>query len=237
MRVVYGAGAVAVVSVIAVGLVQPDYAATADQQPTNDPNLVADANSATDASAANDPATQGNQGSRRNRKNDQSNPGSAGSQPDVQVNHIVKYIHLKPGQTAPPGATVIQPGQPTPKVVVANQPAPTAPPAANKPPAHNPAPNKPPVANPPPANKPPVNPPPRPTPQPTVKSHQSGRPYKTAQLSEYEVVKHSEPSMGGTLEVAITVQPERRAEAAVAAPGAPRRIQVWGEPQTRLDAQ
>jgi hypothetical protein len=47
MRFVYGAGAVAAMSVMAVGLVQPDFAATADQttgtDPTADPNAVAQA--------------------------------------------------------------------------------------------------------------------------------------------------------------------------------------------------
>ena len=45
MRFVYGAGAVAAMSVMAVGLVQPDFAATADQtsgsDPTADPNVAA----------------------------------------------------------------------------------------------------------------------------------------------------------------------------------------------------
>ncbi|MEO8625268.1 MAG: hypothetical protein ABI452_01075 [Candidatus Limnocylindrales bacterium] len=45
MRFVYGAGAVAAMSVMAVGLVQPDFAATADQSgasdPTAEPNAVA----------------------------------------------------------------------------------------------------------------------------------------------------------------------------------------------------
>lgn len=92
MRFVYGAGAVAAMSVMAVGLVQPDFAATADQPasnaPTTDPNAVAPA-----------PA-------------------------DVAVRHVTEYIHLKPGQTAPPGATVIAADAPTPRVVVThNQPA------------------------------------------------------------------------------------------------------------------
>ena len=51
MRFVYGAGAVAAMSVMAVGLVQPDFAATADQpagsDPTADPNAVAQAPSTT----------------------------------------------------------------------------------------------------------------------------------------------------------------------------------------------
>jgi hypothetical protein len=105
MRFVYGAGAVAAMSVMAVGLVQPDFAATADQTGTSDgatvdPNAVAQA------------------------------PGS------VAVRHVTQYIHLKPGETAPPGATVIAANAPTPRVVVThNQPAnpPTAQPAARPP--------------------------------------------------------------------------------------------------------
>jgi hypothetical protein len=91
MRVVYGAGAVAALSVMAVGLVQPDYAATADQpasDPTTEPNAVA----------------QG--------------------QAPVEIRHVTRYIHLKPGQTAPPGATVIAATAPTPRVVVTHNSVP-----------------------------------------------------------------------------------------------------------------
>jgi hypothetical protein len=110
MRFVYGAGAVAAMSVMAVGLVQPDFAATADQSgasgsPTADPNAVAQV-----------PA-------------------------GVTVRHVTQYVHLQPGQTAPPGATVIAADAPTPQVVVThNQPAnpPAAQPAA-RPPAPKPA--------------------------------------------------------------------------------------------------
>jgi hypothetical protein len=85
MRFVYGAGAVAAMSVMAVSLVQPDFAATADQtgatDPTADPNAVEQA-------------------------------------PPATVQHVTQYIQLKPGQTAPPGATVIAANAPTPRVVV-----------------------------------------------------------------------------------------------------------------------
>lgn len=107
MRIVYGAGAVAALSVMAVGLVQPDYAATADQttiaDPADDPNTVAQA-----------PA-------------------------NGAVRHVTRYVYLRPGQTAPPGATVIAANAPKPRVVVthnapANQAAKPAPrPAAPKP--------------------------------------------------------------------------------------------------------
>lgn len=151
MRVVYGAGAVAVVSVMAVGLVQPDFSSGADQQATSDPQ-IADANVGQDGTS--------------NGRSDQSGNGT--TQPAAQVRHVIKYIHLKPGQTAPPGATVITRGQPTPRIVTANNPGPTQAPGRNNPP---------PVNNPPPkTNPPPVHQPPPPTPRPTTKTHQSGRP-------------------------------------------------------------
>lgn len=86
MRVVYGAGAVAALSVMAVGLVQPDYAATADQTIVSDP--AADPHAGAAAPANGD------------------------------VRHVTRYIYLKPGQTAPPGATVIAANAPKPRVVV-----------------------------------------------------------------------------------------------------------------------
>jgi hypothetical protein len=39
----------------------------------------------------------------------------------------IKYVQLAPGQTAPPGATVIDANAPTPVTVVVNVPAPKAP--------------------------------------------------------------------------------------------------------------
>ena len=132
MRVVYGAGAVAVASVIAVGLVQPDFTATADQQATTDPNLADQGQNQQVADAGN-----GNGNGRTDQSN---NSGTT----NTQVKHVTKYIHLKPGQTAPPGATVIQPGQPTPKVVTANNPgsAPTSPPNHNPKPTVAPPPTQ-----------------------------------------------------------------------------------------------
>ena len=109
MRIVYGAGAVAALSVMAVGLVQPDYAATADQTPGTDPTTE---------------------------------PNVAQGQGNIQIRHVTQYIQLKPGQTAPPGATVIAGNAPTPRVVVTHngpsgpvtQPAPQPP--APKPVTH-----------------------------------------------------------------------------------------------------
>jgi hypothetical protein len=98
MRFVYGAGAVAAMSVMAVGLVQPDFAATADQPASPDGTAV-DSNAVAQVPA------------------------------DVAVRHVTQYIHLKPGQTAPPGATVITANAPTPRVVVTRS-QPANPPAA-----------------------------------------------------------------------------------------------------------
>ena len=180
MRVVYGTGAVAVVSVIAVGLVQPDFTATAEQ--------TADTTS-TDGNAVAADYTQNQADTPRTTRSQGSN-NAGKSQPNVQVNHVTRYIHLKPGQTAPPGAKVIQPGQPTPRIVINTRPAP-----GPNPPAGNPPAAKPPVATQPPANHPsashrpnpgagnapPVHnpappPPPPPAPRPTTKTHQSGHP-------------------------------------------------------------
>jgi hypothetical protein len=112
MRLVYGAGAVAALSVMAVGLVQPDPGATdpaAAPDPTAKPDRVAQA-----------PADSG-------------------------VRHVTRYIHLKPGQTAPPGAKVIAADAPTPRIVVThNGPsAPVSQPATQ--PAPKPAPTRKPV--------------------------------------------------------------------------------------------
>ena len=47
-----------------------------------------------------------------------SGPSPATVTADVQVNHVIQYVHLKPGQKAPPGAKVITPDAPAPRVVV-----------------------------------------------------------------------------------------------------------------------
>lgn len=36
----------------------------------------------------------------------------------VNIQHVINYVHLKPGQQAPPGARVITPNAPAPRVVV-----------------------------------------------------------------------------------------------------------------------
>ena len=42
----------------------------------------------------------------------------------VRVHRSVRYIHLKPGEKAPPGARVIQAAAPTPRIVYRYAPAP-----------------------------------------------------------------------------------------------------------------
>jgi hypothetical protein len=50
--------------------------------------------------------------------------GPTVSPTDVQVVRPIRYVQLSPGQTAPPGATVIDASAPTPITVVVNVPAP-----------------------------------------------------------------------------------------------------------------
>lgn len=45
----------------------------------------------------------------------------------VEVRHVIRYVHLLPGQNAPPGARVITPDAPAPQVVVTHVAAPAAP--------------------------------------------------------------------------------------------------------------
>jgi len=150
MRVVYGAGAVAAVSVMTIGLVQPSWDTAPESRPIAD-----DANTAGGPLAASAPD---NGSADRTRQ-------SAG---DVQVRHVIRYVHLKPGEHAPPGATVITPGAPTPRVItVHSKPTNSGPPVAH---ANPPTQSGPPAAAPPPAPKPPAPPPPR------TSTHQSGRP-------------------------------------------------------------
>ncbi len=113
MRVVYGASAVAVAGVITAGLFQP-VTTPAAADPTTDPLA---AQSGIGSGVA-----------------DQITPAS-----DVVVKHVIKYVHLKPGQTAPPGATVITPNAPAPRVVVTHN-APANQPSAPQPAARQPAP-------------------------------------------------------------------------------------------------
>lgn len=147
MRVVYGAGAVAAVSVMTVGLIQPTWDSSSSD-PTSPPDVAPSG----DAAIADQP-----------RNNGQSH--SNASQPAPDVRHVIRYVQLKPGQHAPPGARVITPGAPTPRIITVHSPPTTTggnPPAANPPPQQH---------RPPPAAAPPPAPPP-----PKTTTHQSGHP-------------------------------------------------------------
>lgn len=105
MRVVYGAGAVAAMSIMAVGLVQPDWTSTADPGPTDESFNPTDDLGAIavlpDGTELGQPDATGTSGGGRGGK----------------VRHVIRYVYLKPGQTAPPGATVISATAPPPRVV------------------------------------------------------------------------------------------------------------------------
>jgi hypothetical protein len=49
---------------------------------------------------------------------------------DIQLVRPIRYVQLSPGETAPPGATVIAASAPTPITVIVTVPAPAAPKAA-----------------------------------------------------------------------------------------------------------
>jgi hypothetical protein len=86
MRLAYGAGALAALSVMSVGLVHFSSAPAATEVTASDAPLA-------------DP-------------------------PQIEVRHVIRYIHLKSGEVAPPGATVITPKAPAPQVVVTHVAAP-----------------------------------------------------------------------------------------------------------------
>jgi hypothetical protein len=92
MRLVFGAGAMAALSVMSVGLVRLPVA---DSSTTE---II-------------------------------TKPGPAVAGPDIRVNQVIREVHLKPGQTAPRGATVNTPTAPAPHVLVTH----AAPPAAAQP--------------------------------------------------------------------------------------------------------
>src|SRR3954452_10820769 len=52
----------------------------------------------------------------------------------------------------------------------------------------------------------------------------------------YDIVRHVQPSMGGTLQIAINAEPERRAAAAEAARRASQRVEAWAARLTRFSA-
>lgn len=168
MRVVYGAGAVAAMSIMAVGLVQPDWTTTGDQTPTDGgstPQQDQNSFGAVDANGAS--------------KAETGSPlladGGGGPTANVRVRHVIRYVYLKPGQTAPPGATVVAPSAAATRRPNGNghnsnggQRPPT--PAASHQPNNNPGP----VATAPPTERPTPRVTPQPTPKPTPKTRQSG---------------------------------------------------------------
>jgi hypothetical protein len=101
MRMALGAGGIAALSALAAAIVLPPR-------------------SAAPVSAVPVSATQGQQ----TQALDQASPTP------IQVVRPIIYVQLSPGQTAPPGATVIPASAPTPITVVVNVPAPARPKAA-----------------------------------------------------------------------------------------------------------
>ena len=51
---------------------------------------------------------------------------SATPPPPLVIRHVTQYVQLKPGQTPPPGAKVVQKPEASPRVVYVTVPAPTA---------------------------------------------------------------------------------------------------------------
>lgn len=96
MRMALGAGAIATLSALTTAIVLPPKPALTQtlQQPAVQQPLQ--------------PATA----------------GPLATQGTVQVQRPIRYVQLQPGQTAPPGATVIPATAPTPITVVVNVPAP-----------------------------------------------------------------------------------------------------------------
>jgi hypothetical protein len=84
MRVVYGVGALAAVSVIAVGMVQPDYGNAGDS---------GNSSGSDDVNVSLDPGYASFDG--------------ATPSPNVVVQHVIEYVQLAPGQTPPPDSIVI----------------------------------------------------------------------------------------------------------------------------------
>src|SRR5689334_6936440 len=56
------------------------------------------------------------------------------------------------------------------------------------------------------------------------------------QTAPNEIVRHIRPSMGGTLQIAISVEPERHAAAARAAQLASNRVETWAARLTRFNS-
>lgn len=99
MRVVLGVGGVAALSAIAAAIIAPPQPDAVVIQPQT--VVVPDPNAANAQAAVDQPT---------------SDPTAA------QVARQIQYIQLKPGQTPPPGATVIPASAPTPITVVVRVP-------------------------------------------------------------------------------------------------------------------
>ena len=54
-------------------------------------------------------------------------PTTAAAGTPIAVQRPIQYVQLLPGQTAPPGATVVDPSGPLPTAIVVNVPAPAQP--------------------------------------------------------------------------------------------------------------
>lgn len=53
----------------------------------------------------------------------QAEPAASDAPSVVQVEHVTRYVQLLPGQTAPPGATVIAGAVPSPRTIIVTVPA------------------------------------------------------------------------------------------------------------------
>ena len=105
MRIVYGAASVAALSALTVGLAHP--------APPQAEEVYFD------STTSDVPTTA---------------PEAIVTTPPIEVTHVINYVHLKPGETPPPGATVVAPDAPAPRIVITTipgkvirQPAPAAP--------------------------------------------------------------------------------------------------------------
>jgi hypothetical protein len=92
MRIVYGAASVAALSALTVGLSHPT------PPPADQTEVAFDT---TSGAPPTDMVVQA---------------------PPIEVQHVINYVHLLPGQTPPPGATVIAPDAPAPRIVVTTVP-------------------------------------------------------------------------------------------------------------------
>jgi hypothetical protein len=59
-------------------------------------------------------------------------PAPTATPAPLVVRHVTRYVQLQPGETAPPGASVVARPDPSPRVVVVTVPAPAPPAAARR---------------------------------------------------------------------------------------------------------